>query len=93
MADLGLSDKRLLQRSMAQRHRSDHAPAQPLESLPDLSDRLRTPEPAELEALAKELEIEHTARAERIRRAAEQRAAGPVVAPRAIPVPFDENDL
>jgi hypothetical protein len=93
MADAATNDKRLLLRSMAQRHRSARAAAPAPETVPDLAERVRAPEPGELETLAKDLEVERTARAERIRRALEQRAAGPVVAPRAIPVPFDENDL
>ncbi len=92
MADAATTDKRLAQRSMAQRHRSGAAHAAP-QSAPDLAERSRTPEPAELEALAKELEAERAARAERIKLAQEQRAAGPVATPRAVPIPFDENDL
>lgn len=93
MADTATNDKRLALRSMAQRHRSARAAAPAPESVTDLAERLRALEPSELEAFAKDLEIERATRAERIRRTLEQRAAGPVATPRAIPVPFDENDL
>lgn len=93
MADPATSDKRLQQRSMAQRHRSARIPSPAPESLPDLAGELRQSEPEELQTLGKELEVERVARAERIRRTLEQRAAGPVATPRAIPIPFDENDL
>jgi len=93
MTDYQSSDKRLLQRSMAQRYKAARLAPPALESLPDLATELRVPDSEELDKLVKELEVESAVRAERIRLTLEQRAAGPVATPRAIPIPFDENDL
>jgi hypothetical protein len=85
-------DKRLSRRSMAQRLRAPRAAKPPVDSLPDLADQLQPPPTEDGERLAKELELEHTARAERIRRGIE-RAAQPVVPRPVTPIDLDDKDL
>jgi hypothetical protein len=85
-------DKRLSRRSMARRLRATRDSKPSPDALPDLAERLRTPEAEEALRLAKELELERTARAERIRRGME-RAAEPVVPRPVTPIDLDDKDL
>jgi hypothetical protein len=85
-------DKRLARRSMARRLRATRDAAPPPDALPDLAERIQPPSPEEVERLAKELELERTARAERIRRGME-RAAQPVVPRPVTPIDLDDKDL
>jgi hypothetical protein len=85
-------DKRLSRRSMAQRLRAPRDAKPPVDSLPDLADRLQPAPTEDAERLAKELELERTARAERIRRGIE-RAAQPVVPRPVTPIDLDDKDL
>jgi len=85
-------DKRLARRSMARRLNAPRDPRPPIDSLPDLAERVVVPTAEDAERLAKELELERTARAERIRRGME-RAAQPVVPAPVTPIDLDDKDL
>ncbi len=85
-------DKRMARRSMALRLRAPRDEKPSPDSMPDLAERLQSPPAEEAERLAKELELECTARAERIRRGME-RAAQPVVPRPVTPIDLDDKDV
>jgi hypothetical protein len=85
-------DKRLGRRSMAQRLRAVRDARPSPDSMPDLVERVQPPPAEEVERLAKEFELERTARAERIRRGME-RSAQPVVLRPVVPIDLEDKDL
>jgi hypothetical protein len=83
-------DKRLVDRSIRKGATRPEEFEDLLETLPDLSDNLRQPSDAEVEALREELIAESTGRAERIQR---QLLEDRTPRPQALPpvVPFDAD--
>jgi hypothetical protein len=90
MASSDTQDNRLLERGLRQGDLNPKEVEKEIAALPDLSESRGRPSDDDVEKFRDELEVEKTARDERVQRFLEE---GPAPVIRPDPVPLDESDL